>query len=95
MKRMDDAFHLTASGTDEILAQWLLMAARNGYEPAYPKLTQFLETVGRLKYIKPIYVELVKTPAGRERAMRIYQIARPGYHPIAQTSIDAVLKLSM
>jgi leukotriene-A4 hydrolase len=68
---------------------------KNRYEPAYPKLTQFLQTVGRRKYIKPIYEEMAKTSDGRERALRIYHTARPAYHPIAQTSIDAVLKSSM
>ena len=95
MKRIDDAFHLTGSGNDEILAEWLLMAVKNRYEPANPKLTLFLETVGRRKYIKPIYEEMAKTAEGRTRAMRIYEVARPVYHPIAQTTIDAVLKLSM
>ena len=95
MKRIDDEFHLTSSRNDEILAQWLLMTVKNRYEPAYTKLTLFLQTVGRRKYIKPIYEEMAKSPDGRERALRIYGVARPAYHPIAQTSIDAVLKPSM
>ena len=85
MQRIDTEFHLTGSGNDEILAQWLLMAVKNHYEPAYTKLTEFLQTVGRRKYIKPIYEELAKTPEGRERALRIYRVARPAYHPIAHT----------
>jgi leukotriene A-4 hydrolase/aminopeptidase len=95
MKRIDDAFHLTKSGNDEILAEWLLMAERAHYEPAYPRTASFLGTVGRNKYIKPIYEEMAKTPAGRERAVKIYHTARPGYHPIAQAAIDKVLKLSL
>jgi leukotriene-A4 hydrolase len=95
MQRIDTAFHLTKSGNDEILADWLLMAVKFHYEPAYPKMTEFLETVGRRKYIKPIYEELVKTPQGRERALRIYRVARPAYHPIAQTTIDGILKLTL
>jgi hypothetical protein len=44
--------------------------------------------------IKPLYEELVKTPAGKERALKIYDRARPGYHPIAQTSVDKIVKKS-
>jgi leukotriene A-4 hydrolase/aminopeptidase len=95
MQRIDSAYHLTQSGNDEILAQWLLMSVKSNYEPAYAKLTEFLETVGRRKYIKPIYEELEKTPQGRERALRIYRAARPAYHPIAQSTVDGILKLSM
>jgi leukotriene A-4 hydrolase/aminopeptidase len=94
MQRIDDSFHLTKSGNDEILAEWLLMSVKFRYEPASSRLAAFLETVGRRKYIKPIYEELVKSPEGRERALRIYKIARPAYHPIAQTTVDGILKLT-
>jgi hypothetical protein len=33
----------------------------------------------------------LKTPEGRERAKRIYAKARPGYHPIAQSTLDALI----
>lgn len=95
MQRIDAAYHLTASGNDEILAQWLLMTVKYSYEPAYAKLATFLETVGRRKYIKPIYEELAKTPQGHDRALRIYRVARPAYHPIAQSTVDAILKLTL
>jgi hypothetical protein len=71
------------------------MAVKQNYQPAYAKVATFLETVGRRKYIKPIYEEMAKTAEGRERALRIYHVARPAYHPIAQSTIDAVLKLTI
>jgi leukotriene-A4 hydrolase len=95
MTRIDNAYHVTQSGNDEILAQWLLMAVKCHYEPAYARLNDFLTTVGRRKYVKPIYEELEKTPQGRERALHIYQVARPGYHPITQSTVDAILKLKL
>jgi hypothetical protein len=55
-------------------------------------LEEFLLSVGRRKFIKPLYQELAKTPAGKERALAIYRRARATYHPIAVTSIDEVLK---
>ena len=68
------------------------MSVRNGYAAADEKLEEFLLTVGRRKYIKPLYEELVKTPAGKQRAESIYERARPGYHPMAQTTIDGILR---
>jgi hypothetical protein len=61
---------------------------RNRYEPAYPRLEEYLISIGRQKLIKPLYEELVKTPEGRERALKIYAKARLGYHPIAQNAVD-------
>jgi leukotriene-A4 hydrolase len=92
MAELDREFHLTQSGNSEILADWLLMSIRAGYQPAYPKLDRFLIEVGRRKYIKPLYQELAKTPDGKAHAKAVYAKARPGYHPIAVTTIDDILK---
>jgi leukotriene-A4 hydrolase len=92
LKELDKAFALTKTGNAEIASQWLLISIRNNYEPAYPRLEEFLTSIGRQKLIKPLYEELVKTPAGKERALKIYAKARPGYHPIAQTSVDKIVK---
>lgn len=92
MAELDRAFNLTRSGNSEIAFQWLLMSIRNRYEAAYPRLEEFLTTVGRRKYVRPLFEELVKTPQGRERARAIYGRARPGYHPITATTIDEIMR---
>ncbi|HUD97970.1 MAG TPA: M1 family metallopeptidase [Bryobacteraceae bacterium] len=91
MPRLDREFHFTDSGNSEILHQWLWMAVKAGYQPAYPKVGPFLKSVGRRKFLKPLYTELMKTPEGQARAQAIYAEARPGYHPIAQTTIDGIV----
>jgi hypothetical protein len=68
------------------------MAVRTGYKPADARLEQFLIEVGRRKYVKPLYEEFAKTPRGKARAQAIYAKARPGYHPITQSTVDAILK---
>jgi aminopeptidase N len=92
MGELDQAFKLTRSDNSEIAFQWLLMSIRNRYQAAYPRLEEFLTSIGRRKFIKPLYEELAKTPEGKERALTIYRRARPTYHPIAVASIDEVLK---
>jgi leukotriene-A4 hydrolase len=92
MGELDRAFNLTRSGNSEIAFQWLTMSIQNKYEPAYPRLEEFLLSVGRRKFIRPLYQELAKTPEGKERALEIYRRARPTYHPIAVTTIDQDLK---
>jgi len=92
MPRLDRAFHFTGSRNSEILHQWLLMAVQTNYAPAYPKVEEFLASVGRRKFLKPIYTELMKTPEGQARARQIYARARPMYHPIAQATVDAIVR---
>lgn len=91
MARLDAQFRLTQSGNAEILAEWLLMAVRENYAPAFARLEEFLCAVGRRKFVRPLYTELMKTPEGSERARRIYREARPGYHPITQRTVDAIV----
>jgi leukotriene-A4 hydrolase len=92
MQELDRAFSLTTSGNSEIAFQWLMMSIQNQYEAAYPRLEEFLLSVGRRKFIRPLYQELAKTPEGRERALTIYRRARSSYHPISVASIDQDLK---
>jgi aminopeptidase N len=88
---LDQAFALTAVGNSEIAFSWLRVAIANDYAAAYPRLEQYLTSIGRRKLIRPLYEDLMKTPAGAERARAIYKLARPNYHPIATSTLDAII----
>jgi hypothetical protein len=91
LPRLDGEFHFSQTGNAEILCQWLRLSIRARYEPAYPLLEKFLCSVGRRKFLKPLYSELLKTPDGVDRARNIYRLARPGYHYIARNTLDAMV----
>jgi len=91
MADLDAQFHLTGSGNAEIESQWLLMAIQRKYEPAIPRLEQFLMTVGRRKFLKSLYGALADTAQGKSWALAIYERAYPFYHPITRSAIEAVL----
>ena len=88
---LDQAYALTRSQNAEIEHSWLQLVIRNDYRPGYTRLEEYLKTVGRRRLIEPLYVELMKTPAGSDFAKRVYAIARPGLHPQAVAAIDAVV----
>jgi leukotriene-A4 hydrolase len=92
MRQLDEIFDLTKATNTEILFRWLFLAVRNQYKNAYARLEEFLATVGRKIYLKPLYEELVKTTPGREFAEGVYAKLRGSYHPINQTAIDKILK---
>ncbi len=91
MADLDAAFHFTDSSNSEILDEWLQRALRTGYDPAWPALERFLTSQGRRKFLGPLYTEMAKTPAGAEMGLRIYEKARPGYHPVARQMVDKIL----
>jgi len=90
MAKLDEAFRFTQTGNDEILDVWLRIAIARGYAAADERLESFLMTVGRRKYLEPLYKELAKTEAGKQRAQSIYARARPRYHAVTTSSIDEI-----
>jgi hypothetical protein len=92
MAELDSTFHFTQSGNSEILNEWFLRAIANNYSAAYPALENFLTSVGRRKFLKPLYTEMARSPEGRQMARAIYAKARPGYHSVSYTTIDEILK---
>ncbi|MBB4635124.1 M1 family metallopeptidase [Longimicrobium terrae] len=90
---LDRAFGLSRQGNSEILFAWLQMAVRNRYQPAVPALEQFLTSQGRRKFVRPLFAALMEQGTwGQPLARRIYAVARPGYHPVTATSVDAIVR---
>jgi aminopeptidase N len=91
LAELDVAFGLTSRRNAEVAHAWLLKAIAGGHAPAEARTREFLTTIGRRKFIVPLYEALLKTPGGRERAREIYQAARPHYHPIATETLDRLV----
>lgn len=97
-ERFDDAdatFGLSRSGNIENATAWLEKVIDAGYLFERPDvdaaMADFLTRHGRALYIKKIYLKLAATDRGLERAREIYAGARPGYHPVAQLTLDKIL----
>lgn len=91
MADLEEAFAFTGSGNNEILAVWLRLSIANAYAPTDARLEQFLMTVGRRKFLQPLYQELAKSEQGKQRAREIYANARPRYHSVSTGTIDEIL----
>lgn len=91
LRDLDLTFGLTSTGNNEILCAWLVRCVRSDYDAAYDRLEQFLMTVGRRKFLSPLYEALAETPAGFDRARAIYARARGRYHAVSSGSIDRIL----
>ncbi|MEP1231175.1 MAG: M1 family metallopeptidase [Litorimonas sp.] len=90
---LDTAFALTGTQNAETAFAWYMQAIKGEYEEAFPAMEAFLQSVGRGKFIYRLYAAL--HASGREDwgywTADVYEIARPGYHPIAQRRIDEIL----
>jgi len=92
LAELDATFSLTQSGNSEIAHAWYLLALKTGYQDIAAPLEQYLVNIGRRKLIIPLYKQLASTPEGLAFARAVYEKARPGYHPLAQGTVDEILK---
>ena len=90
VEEIEAKFHLTASGNYEVLVAWLDVAAEAGFAPALDRVATVLGEVGRMKYLKPLFLTLVKRDPARAR--QAFEAKKGGYHPIARQVIGGVLQ---
>jgi aminopeptidase N len=87
LKELDQAFGLARTGNNEVAFRFYLAAVKAGYDVRAP-LKSFLLSVGRKKFVLPLYTALLKNPADRDWALALYKEARPHYHPDTQKAVD-------
>ncbi len=92
LNSLDASYALTGIGNFEIADEWYLQAIASKYEKAYPAMEKFLKSVGRKKFLEPLYKELVKTDEGKKMALRILEEAAPNYHPLATKKMRTIVK---
>jgi len=88
LNELDLAFSLSQSSNAEVFTAWAKLVIPLNYQPIIQPLRQFLLSVGRQKFIVPLYSELKANPQWRSWARQVYREARPGYHPLAQQQLD-------
>ena len=92
LQDLDATFDLTSKRNSEVLFEWLRIAIRHHYQRAMPALERFLVTVGRRKFVRPLFQDLEAQDWGKAEAVRIYAKARPGYHSVTTSTLDAIVR---
>lgn len=60
MRYLDSVFHFSLTLNSEIAFDWSMLSIKSGYLPAYGFIDQFLNRVGRRKFVYPIYEKLIE-----------------------------------
>lgn len=92
MQDLETTFQLTTTGNSEIADEWYKLCISSKYSAAYPAMEQFLTTVGRKKFLEPLYSEMLKTDEGKKMALSIFEKAKLNYHPQTADKISKMLK---
>lgn len=92
MKELDEAFGFTQTGNSEIACDWFKHAIKQEYKEAFPAMKVFLTSVGRRKFLAPLYSRLAETPENLKWAREVYAEARPLYHFVAYNAVDKIVE---
>ncbi len=95
VRSLDQAYNLTQSRNAEIQAAWYQQAIRYQYQAAYPAMADFLNQVGRRKFLAPLYTALAGSEKDKVFALKVYQQARPNYHFVSVNTIDEILQYEL
>ena len=92
MGELDAAYQLSGTGNAEVLTAWLTLTLGSGYDPAFASTEAFVTSMGRAKFLIPLFRKLCETPDGCAQARELYERAKPAYHPVAITAVDRVFE---
>jgi leukotriene-A4 hydrolase len=90
LKELDQAFGLARSGNNEVAFRFYRASVKAGYGVRHP-LQAFLMSVGRQKFVLPLYAALLANPQDKAWAKAVYAKARERYHPETQKSVDKLM----
>lgn len=89
--RIDKALGLSERNNQEIRFEYLLRSVRLGYRSADPAVEEFLLSVGRRKFVLPLFKALVAADGNKKRARAIFSKAAAGYHAVTRQSVESLL----
>ena len=92
VKQLDNRYQLTTTQNAEIAWAWFQNHTVTIHTGANTSLATYMQRIGRMRFIVPLY-KLLNQYGQRELALEIYRKSRLGYPPIAQHSLDRVLKI--
>ena len=88
LQQLDQAFGLGKSGNSEIAFRFYRASINAGYRGIREPLRAFLMSVGRQRFVIPLYTSLLKHPEDKAWAEAVYKKARERYHPLTQKGVD-------
>jgi aminopeptidase N len=88
---LETKHHFTSSSNMEVLVTWLELCIEAGLDVA-ERVQEILGSVGRMKFLKPLYAALAKRPELRPVARATFERFQQRYHPIARQVVDGLLR---
>jgi hypothetical protein len=73
------------------LVEWLTIAAGSDYEPVFGRIREVLMRVGRMKFLRPLFVALGQHARTQQLGREIYDAAQATYHSLSRRVIESTM----
>ena len=87
LAKMDALYSLSTAKNCELKMRWCELCLRAEEPAILPLVTEFVGSVGRMKYVRPLYRKLFASTMGKQVAVDTFTRYRDTYHPIAAKMI--------
>lgn len=94
VQQLETQFHWNESGNSEIRFAWLMFQIRRGDTTIRMHCNHFLATIGRRKFVLPMYRALLAQHAMEANARKWFELYRNRYHAVTRQSVEEILKPS-
>ena len=90
MAKIDADYNCTWDKNPEIGQRWLPLSIAVEFDAALPGAHDYVSKYGRMKYINPVYIALVKN-GRRDLADQWFRENQNFYHPIAAANLRRII----
>ena len=90
LAKIDKDLNVTHDLNPEIGQRWYPLAIQEDFQDAFPAIKHYVQTIGRQKYILPVYSALVQN-GYRNLAYQWFNERKNFYHPLTVKKIRAII----
>jgi len=87
-KRLAENEFFNSTRNSEIRFRWLTLGVRSGVAGLEEDLTQFLSSLGRMKFVRPLYRDLFASARYREFAQTLFSKVKSSYHNVCAKMVE-------
>ena len=91
-RKLASAYDILSSQNAELLCAYFLVALKAEDDAVYERVYEFLGTIGRMKYVRPLFRALNKVKP--DLATKAFEKYKDFYHPITRGMVEKDLGLA-
>lgn len=94
LKELEKIFALSKNRNSEIKLRWLRICMKSKWEEKIPEVLHWLNEVGRMKYVRPLYRDLYNWDSAKSKAVENFKANRKYMMHVSAYTVEKDLHLN-